>query len=137
MPLRIDAPPPPTRKREKLFSGNKNPHFWDIKRRGCTPLKREKLFSGNKKPRFWDIRQQGCTPRKRKKLFSGNKNPHFWDIQQNNPRQMAPFLPNLQTWSHFCKFGFCNGRIIYALMFMRRKKFRKLPSAARFFTKRF
>ena len=96
-------------------------------------LNRQKLFSGNKKPQKRDIRM--CKSRRRQSLkriniFSENKKPRFGDC-------CTKFLPFFAIWCDFDIIYVKLFKTIYALAKMAPKKFRKLPSAARFCAKRF
>ena len=103
----------------------------------CTPQKTQNLFSENKKPRFGDIRWPYFAllhpPKNPKPFFRKQETPFL-----GHPRAyLHPFAPILQSWSQFCENDFQNYETINALAKMAPKKFRNLPSAARFCAKRF
>ena len=93
----------------------------------------QNLFSGNKKPRFWDIGSRDfcviASPENAKTFFPEIRNPDFGT-------SIAPFWPFLAPWSHFYFFHFSFIQSIYGLTNIAPKKFRNLPSNARFCTKR-
>ena len=101
--------------------------FWTMSR------KRQNLFSGNEKPRFWDIRSRQnpgiASPENGKTFFWKTRNPDFGT-------SCAPFWHHFLTWSQIGGQCIWNFRCIYGLVNMRSKKFRNLPSNARFFPKR-
>ena len=97
------------------------------------PRNRQKLFPENKNTHFGDIRMcksRRRQPRNRETLFSENKNPRFGYC-------CTQFLPFFAIWCDFDIFYVKLFKTIYDLMKMSPKKFRNLPSAARFFPKGF
>ena len=69
-------------------------------------------------------------PKNSKTFFPETRNPVFG----TSDRMIRAIL---HPWSRFCKSLVCIFHTIYALINNRPKKFRKLPSAARFCAKRF
>ena len=101
------------------------------------PRKPEKLFSENKKPPKRDMPRPARPPKTPLKM------PKAFFRKQETPKKghahavCAPFAPISQSWSQFFKMIFHFYETMYALVKMAQKKFRNLPSDARFCAKRF
>ena len=71
---------------------------------------------------------------KTQKHFSWKQEPPFWGLFSGT---FVRFLPFFAIWCDFSIFHINIFKTIHALTKMPSKKFRKLPSAARFCAKRF
>jgi hypothetical protein len=98
-----------------------------------TPPKPEKLFSENKKPRKRDMPRPTTPPKMPKAFFRKQETPK----KGHAHAVCAPFAPISQSWSQIFKNDFQFYETMYALVKMAQKKFRNLPSDARFCAKRF
>jgi hypothetical protein len=91
MPLRIDAPHHHPRKREKLFSGNKNPRFWDIRQQGCTPENAKSFFPEIRTPVFGTSDSRVAPPENAKSFFPEIRTPVFGTSDKIIRAKWPPF----------------------------------------------